>query len=141
MTTHRNTFRKDERLCNRKLIAELFDKSKNTFEYPFKIFFRLIDESDPFKSNHPAQILFTVPKRQFKKAVVRNAIKRTLKEGYRKNKHLLYDYLESKKLKVIVGMIFIAKEPLTALESEEKIIKSLQRLTQTIDKTYIESKL
>jgi ribonuclease P protein component len=140
MLQHKNTLRKDERLCNHKLIANLFKNGRYFFEYPFKVWYLLVDDKYPYFGKHPAQILFSVPKRQFRKAVERNFIRRLLKEGYRKNKAIAYDFLESNQKKIVLGLIYSAKTPLTAAEIEQKIIKSLQRLTQTIYKSIIETK-
>jgi ribonuclease P protein component len=135
MIKPRQTFRKQERLCNRKLIEKLFRQGHFVFEYPFNVFYFILSDEQESKGRHPAQILITVPKKQFKKAVLRNYIRRLIKEGYRKNKSLLYDFLETKKIKIVAALVYIAKTPISAMETEQKIIKSLMRLTQTIDKS------
>jgi ribonuclease P protein component len=135
MTNPRQTFRKQERLCNRKLIETLFRQGHFVFEYPFKVFYLILNDEQKFSGKNPAQILITVPKRQFKKAVLRNYIRRLIKEGYRKNKSLLYDFLEAKKIRLVAALVYVARTPISALETEQKIIKSLMRLTQTIDKS------
>lgn len=129
------TFRKDERLCNRKTIEALFKEGNYIFEYPFKVFYLILRDEQKFQGSHPAQILITVPKKKFKKAVLRNYIRRLIKEGYRKNKFMLYDFLEAKKIKMAAAFVYVAKIPISAVETEQKIIKSLMRLTQTINKT------
>ena len=39
----------------------------------------------------PAQMLVSVPKRCFKRAVKRNRVKRQVREAYRRHKHILWD--------------------------------------------------
>ena len=39
----------------------------------------------------PAQMLVSVPKRCFKRAVKRNRVKRQVREAYRRHKHVLWD--------------------------------------------------
>lgn len=50
--------------------------------------------------------MFSVSKKGFKLAVKRNLIKRRIKEVYRKNKHILYNFLISENLKIIFIVIF-----------------------------------
>lgn len=47
----------------------------------------------PVSGSFPAQAAFSVAKKGFRLAVARNLLKRRMREAYRKNKHLLYDYL------------------------------------------------
>ena len=92
----KQTFKKDERLCSVKVIEGLFDR-KNTvnggvFSYPMRVVFQpqISAEADSSLSPQNAtQVLFSVPKRQFKHAVDRNLIRRRMKEAYRLNKQLL----------------------------------------------------
>jgi ribonuclease P protein component len=73
------TFKKSERLSQKKLIQELFDKGSSFYLYPFKVFFAV-------KEAPTNQILVSVSKSLFKRAVDRNTIKRRIREGYRLNK-------------------------------------------------------
>ncbi len=92
----RKTFKKDERLCSVKVIEALFDR-KNTanggvFSYPMRVVFRpqISAEADlSLSPQNATQVLFSVPKRQFKHAVDRNLIRRRMKEAYRLHKQLL----------------------------------------------------
>ena len=92
----KQTFKKDERLCSVKVIEALFDR-KNTanggvFSYPMRVVFRpqISAEADlSLSPQNATQVLFSVPKRQFKHAVDRNLIRRRMKEAYRLHKQLL----------------------------------------------------
>ncbi|GIM54724.1 hypothetical protein CAPN005_13710 [Capnocytophaga cynodegmi] len=53
------------------------------------------------------QVLISVPKRQFKKAVHRNRIKRLIRESYRLQKHFLS---EATSEKYVIALIFTGKE-------------------------------
>ena len=54
----------------------------------------------------PAQVAFSVPKRCFRHAVIRNLLKRKMREAYRKNKHILYDFLRSENTRIVFIVIF-----------------------------------
>lgn len=66
---------------SKKAIEELFRQSSSSFLYPFKAVYAL----EPAPEERTAQVLFVVPKKQFKKAVQRNRIRRIVKEAYRLN--------------------------------------------------------
>ena len=128
------TFKKNERLCSKTLIKKLFSNGKWFFDYPFKIIWYSVDENNDLKEKHPAQVLFTISKRNFKLAVHRNRLKRLMREGYRKNKYLLYEHLMIKNHKIILAFIYTGKVMTDYHTIEKKINHAIRRLLQDIDK-------
>jgi ribonuclease P protein component len=86
-----------------------------------------------FSTTCPAQVLFTASKKKFKLAVERNSIKRLLREGYRKNKHELYDVLNAKQKYLALGFIYTGKQVLPYQDLEQKIKAVIMRLKQEIE--------
>jgi len=85
----KNFFKKEERLCNKRLINALYLSGSSFILYPYKVVFYPTDELDV-----PVQVLISVPKRRFKRAVDRNLLKRRIREAYRLQKNkLLYPFL------------------------------------------------
>lgn len=80
-------FLKKERLSSRPLINLLFSKGRTVSHTPLKIVFH----PDSKSNNGLPQILIGVPKRQFKKSVDRNLLKRRIREAYRNNKGWLIE--------------------------------------------------
>lgn len=79
----RFTLPKEERLCSRKALEELFEGSnKSMLAYPVRAVFQQTEETG-------IRIMVSVSKRFFKRAVKRNRIKRQLREAYRLNKNIL----------------------------------------------------
>ena len=103
MRTKGQTLSKNERLKSRKLIKNLFDCGKIIHHSPFKILYRFTKNEN---FNFPAQIAISVPKKNFKRAVDRNYIKRKIKETYRQNKQLLYKELNKNNQKLYFFVIY-----------------------------------
>lgn len=80
----------------------------------------------PDKDATANQVLITVPKKTFRKAVDRNKLKRRIREAWRLNKYILED---SRKEKYLIAYIYIAREVLPFKEIEAKLKDSLLRLT------------
>ncbi len=120
-------FGKAERLHSRKLIGRLFSEGETFFKYPFKVVYLEV-ENDGIA---PVAILISISKKNFKKAVDRNKIKRIIREAYRKNKAVLY---KSQKLKndknLLIALIYTEKVILSYSEIEKKIILILHRFLQ-----------
>ena len=84
------TFKKEERLCSKKLLEELFNNGSSFLVYPFRITWLKSD----LPAAVPAQVVIGVSKRKFKKAVDRNLLKRRIREIYRLNKkENLYSFI------------------------------------------------
>ncbi len=127
---HKYTFKNNERLKSKKEIALLFDKGKTFISEPFKIIWNFSD----IKNNYPAKIAISVPKRNYKKAVDRNFIKRQIREGYRKNKYILYRYLTQKNLKISLIIIFLNRNKYKTTDIEQSVIKLLNLIINKIEK-------
>jgi len=112
------TFQKAERLSKEKLIKELFEKGSSFYLFPFKVFVMINpDREVPFH-----QVLISVSKRNFKRAVDRNLIKRRIREAYRLNKAQLSD-----QNKLMIAYIYSVKEILPSAQIHERLIKTFKR--------------
>lgn len=116
------TFRKTERLCSKVIIDQLFEKGRSFNSFPLKIIWM-----ETPNSNTPAQVLLSVSKRLYKKAVDRNKIKRLMRESYRKNKSGLYESLGNKKISFIV--LYLGKEIVNYENVEKSMVSGLNRLS------------
>lgn len=112
------TFKKEERLSKEKIIQELFDKGSSFYLYPFKVFF-LANRDNQYPYH---QVLISVSKKNFKKAVDRNLIKRRIREGYRLNKNQIGD-----QNKLVIAYIYSAKEILPSAQIHERLVKTFKR--------------
>lgn len=92
------SFGKDEKLKGKIMISRLFREGRSFSEFPVRVVFITPDNSI---INHKAG--FSVPKRNFKNAVDRNLLKRLMREGYRKNKHLINGERKSAMMFIYTG--------------------------------------
>lgn len=113
------SFPKIQRLTSKKLIDQLFEQGKAVNLSPI----RVIKFPNPVQENTETQVLFTVPSRNFKRAVDRNLLKRRMREAYRLNKSLV-----PPELKWLLAYIYIAKEILPYKTIEQKMVEALKRL-------------
>jgi ribonuclease P protein component len=120
------SFQKEERLCSLKQIELLYQEGSSFSFYPFRIVFQAVTEAQDF----PAQVVITVPKRKFKRAVDRNLLKRRIRECYRhyKEDHL-YPLLKEKGLNIHLMILFTGNEIITSKQIEKKLTLALQRLS------------
>lgn len=112
------TFKKQERLHKEKLIQELFERGSSFYFYPFKVLVKL----NPDNTFRVHQVLISVSRKNFKKAVDRNLIKRRIRESFRLNKNLL-----QATPKFLIAYIYTAKEILTFAQIQERLVKTLNR--------------
>lgn len=119
------TFKKAERLSSKKDIQELFDNGSSFYLHPFKII------TLPTSHSILHQVLFSVPKRNFKRAVDRNRIKRKMREAYRLHKHLI-----STEPQVLhIAYIYTSKQLLDYASIENPLKQSLIRINKYVEKS------
>ncbi|MBT8237443.1 MAG: ribonuclease P protein component [Croceitalea sp.] len=94
---------KNEKLKSKKQIERLFVDGKSISNYPLKLIYQKVDSL----GENDSKVAFIVPKKNFGGAVHRNRIKRLLREGYRLNKHLIFNNIEGK---FTFAIIYIGKD-------------------------------
>src|ERR1700742_3332466 len=98
------TFKKEERLCNKRLIDGLFHNGSSFLCYPYRVQWAFTNEPQQW----PAQVVLSVSKKRFKRAVDRNLIKRRMREAYRLHKQSqLYELLTSSEKQIVLSVGYI----------------------------------
>lgn len=123
------TFKKEERLCNKKLIERLFHNGSSFLCYPFKVSWLIAPDNQTVS----AQVLFAVAKKRYKRAVDRNLLKRRMREAYRLAKHdHLYNHLVAVEKPILLSIGYIGKEIEDYAMMEKKLQKALAQLCTQI---------
>ena len=124
------TLGKEERLKSRKQTELLFSEGKKFTIAPFRIHY-----SFNKAENTSVQFGAGVSKRNFKKAVDRNRIKRLMREAYRLQKIMLQEKSGEKKVQLTIFFIYTGKELPEYKEVYEKTGKALDKLCVIISET------
>ena len=120
-------FDKEERLKSKKSIDLLFEKGKGISSNPL----RLVYYNEENERLLP-QVLFSVSKKNFKKAADRNRIKRQMREIYRLNRDRYF--LPEQKNAYLLAFIYTAKEKIPFNILEKKLNLALERLKDVANK-------
>ncbi|GHA68012.1 ribonuclease P protein component [Pontibacter akesuensis] len=115
------TFSKEEHLCSKRLIALLFSKGSSFNLYPLRFVYLTPQELPPGST----QVLLSVSKRYFKRAVDRNRLKRQMREAYRLNKQALQQH--PGQAPRLLGILYIGKEKKSFQTIQKKLISGLER--------------
>tara|TARA_B110000014_G_C19979071_1_gene506953 strand:- start:354 stop:737 length:384 start_codon:yes stop_codon:yes gene_type:complete len=105
--------KKNLTLISRKDISSVFKDGKVFLNYPFRFIWTERNEK------HSIKVLISIPKKNFKKAVERNLIKRQLKEIL--HKKVINTYLEEKSINLVITYIGDQKIDFNDLENKMMI--------------------
>lgn len=126
----RFTLSKEERICSKKLINELFTgNGRSMTAFPLRVVFmkRTIIDDQP-----RAAMLVSVPKRYFKHAVDRNRVKRQVREAFRRNKSIIIQNLTDDHEAVAMAFVWLTNEKFPSSEVENRMVRLLTRISECL---------
>lgn len=109
------SFNKNEKLKSKTLIEKLFKEGKSVSAFPLRLVYMPVDQNENISSKAGV----SVSKRNFKRAVDRNRIKRLMREAYRLHKP---EYLSNILTPHAFMILYIGKQMPTLQELEKKMV-------------------
>jgi len=121
------TLPKALRLSGKIDIENLFQKGKSFTVFPFKVLYRLPTSESEITSAESRQfkVLFTVSSRRFRKATVRNRLRRLMREAFRQEQSLVAGLPP-----IHIGYIYIGPEKSALSDIRNRMVQSLRKLSQ-----------
>ena len=131
MSTTDHSFGKEHRLCGKKRIDRLFAEGRSFFAHPFRCVWMEV-EPDVYREMAPVQVLVSIGKRNHKRAVARNKIKRRTREAYRLNRHRWEGAPLAKDKRLIVGLLYSSKEILDYSTIEHGVVRAIAEIRKQL---------
>ena len=125
-----DTLTKSERVCSRNTVEQLFGggQSRAMSAFPIRMVYMITDRQE---GEPAAQMLVSVPKRCFKRAVKRNRVKRQVREAYRHLKHGVIEAMTARQHDKKVVMAFICID--NNLHPTDRIARKMQNLLSRLE--------
>lgn len=127
------TLPKQERLCSRTLIEQLFlGHSQHKKEWPVRVVYQVVKRKD--EDDAQTEVLMSVSKRYFKRAVKRNLVKRQLRESYRLHKSILTDVLAlHPDTKILIAFIWLSGQTYDSVKVEKAVKAALEKVVDSLE--------
>ena len=125
------TLRKSERTCSKIAIDNLFKggHSRSLSAFPIRVVYLVSDTPQ----QEQCQIMVSVPKKCFKRAVKRNRVKRQIREAYRLNKAIVTEQMKKHEGKYLTMAFFWLDAELHETdEIKSKMINLLGRISERL---------
>lgn len=117
-------FPKDYKLCSKNSIAQVFSMGKTAMFYPLQ--FRYL----PVTGSSAVRIMVSAPKKRFKHAVVRNRLKRLMREAYRLNRHIVCREQTEQKNGLYIVCCCIGPQETDFATIRQSMVKGLEHIAQ-----------
>ena len=116
---------KSERLSSLTAVRRLFADGASGFVYPFRYMVLKSESTTP-----TVEVLFSVPKRNHKRANKRNTLKRRMREAYRLNNDALHAAIKEHGKEVDIALVYSSKDLLPYKTIEHAVCKILAEITE-----------
>lgn len=122
------TLRREERLRGQVAVSKLFADHRVVVRFPFRVHY--VQSSNP----EPFRVLFVVSSRKYRKAPMRNRIRRVLRELYRLNRHILTESPLPETPSVHLALIYTGPSEVSYNELLPSFRQLLTKLREHLEK-------
>lgn len=127
---------KREHLCRTRLTDRLFEKScpdlLTATRFPLRALCRPVPEALLAEGQSRVEVLFSVSKRSFKRAVRRNRAKRQMREAYRLQRRPLLEAAGRSGLHYSLAFIWLGKEPVSTARVARAMDEIINRFAEKL---------
>ena len=116
---------KSERLSSLTPVRRLFADGASGFVYPFRYMVLKSESTTP-----TVEVLFSVPKRNHKRANKRNTLKRRMREAYRLNNEALHAAIKEQGKEVDIAFVYSSKDLLPYKTIEHAVRRILAEVVE-----------
>ena len=116
---------KSERLSSLTAVRRLFTDGASGFVYPFRYMVLKTESTTP-----SVEVLFSVPKRNHKRANKRNTLKRRMREAYRLNNDTLHAVIKEHGMDVDIAFVYSTKDLLPYKTIEHAVRRILAEVAE-----------
>ena len=116
---------KSERLSSLTAVRRLFTDGASGFVYPFRYMVLKTESTTP-----SVGVLFSVPKRNHKRANKRNTLKRRMREAYRLNNDALHAAIKEHGMDVDIAFVYSTKDLLPYKTIEHAVRRILAEVAE-----------
>lgn len=124
---NRLRFSKKYRCSRYNDINLLFQSNQYLVVYPLKLIYVLVS------SDVNCKILISVPRRLIRKAVIRNKIKRRIRELCRINYPFINEYLNYHQKSINLGIIYLSNQILPYSKIEHSLQEAIQKMINRLN--------
>lgn len=104
--------------------------------FPLRVVYMQVEKTEKSGADAalpPVSILVSVPKKRFHHAVDRNRMKRLVREAYRLNKHILWDAMADKNVRLVMAFVCITDTLPSFRAVNKSVVKVLNRIVERME--------
>jgi ribonuclease P protein component len=126
--TSKKKLRKRDKLKSSLEIEAIYHENKFVVSFPLKCYYSLSDKKE---QKNELRVAFAVPKKNFKRAVDRNMLKRRMREAYRLHFRTFFEtFMKQGDKKLALFFIYVGKDLMDFERIAESLLVVFRRLEE-----------